>query len=62
LYNQGRGDLTFVIQSRDNVALSELEYAGNAATYHHLALQLEALSDRLLPTPPGDYGRADSNR
>ena len=51
LYNQGRGDLTFVIQSRDRVALSELEYAGNAATYHTLLLQLHALADELLPTP-----------
>ncbi|MGD8414330.1 MAG: TolC family protein [Candidatus Latescibacterota bacterium] len=51
LYNQGRGDLAFVIQARDNVALSELEYAGNLANYHNLVLQLEALSDRLLPTP-----------
>ena len=52
LYTQGRNDLTFVIQSRDRVALSELEYAGNAAEYHHLLLQLRALSDELLPTPP----------
>jgi outer membrane protein TolC len=51
LYNQGRGDLTFVIQSRDRVALSELEYARNAATYHALLLQLRALADELLPTP-----------
>jgi outer membrane protein TolC len=51
LYNQGRGDLAFVIQSRDNIALSELEYAGNVASYHNLLLQLEALSDSLLPTP-----------
>jgi outer membrane protein TolC len=51
LYDQGRGDLTFVIQSRDRVALSELEYARNAATYHTLLLQLRALADELLPTP-----------
>jgi outer membrane protein TolC len=51
LYNQGRGDLAFVIQSRDNIALSELEYAGNVATYHNLILHLEALADQLLPTP-----------
>jgi outer membrane protein TolC len=57
LYNQGRGDLTFVIQSRDRVALSELEYAGNAANYHTLLLQLNALADELLPTP-----RETSNR
>jgi outer membrane protein TolC len=52
LYDQGRGDLTFVIQSRDRVAISQLEYAENAATYHGLILQLEALTDELLPTPP----------
>ncbi|MCK5407803.1 MAG: TolC family protein [Candidatus Krumholzibacteria bacterium] len=52
LYTQGRNDLTFVIQSRDRVALSELEYAGNAAEYHQLLLQLRALSDELLATPP----------
>jgi outer membrane protein TolC len=51
LYNQGRGDLAFVIQSQDNIALSELEYAGNVTTYHNLILQLEALADQLLPTP-----------
>jgi len=51
LYNQGRGDLAFVIQSQDNIALSELEYAGNLTTYHNLILQLEALADHLLPTP-----------
>lgn len=54
LYNQGRGDLTFVIQSRDRVAISQLEYAENAATYHNLMLQLEALTDELLPTPPAE--------
>jgi len=62
LYNQGRGDLAFVIQSRDNIALSELEYAGNVATYHNLLLQLEALADRLLPTPPDETENPKSNR
>ena len=57
LYNQGRGDLAFVIQARDNIALSELEYAGNVATYHNLLLRLEALSDQLLPVP--DAGAED---
>jgi outer membrane protein TolC len=51
LYEQGRSDLTFVIQSRDRIALSQLEYAGNAAEYHNLLLQLRALADELLPTP-----------
>lgn len=58
LYNQGRGELAFVIQSQDNIALSELEYVGNLATYHNLLLQLDALADRLLPTPEGGFGEA----
>jgi outer membrane protein TolC len=58
LYDQGRNDLTFVIQSRDRVALSELEYAGNAAQYNQLLLQLRALSDELLPTPPPQQNQA----
>ena len=63
LYNQGRGDLAFVIQARDNIALSELEYAGNVANYHNLLLRLEALSDKLLPTPPpGGDGASDEDR
>lgn len=48
LYNQGRGDLTFVIQSRDNEAQAKLEYAANALLYHRLMLQYRALSDTLL--------------
>jgi len=48
LYEQGRGDLTFVIQSRDGEAGSRLSYAENSALYHRLVLQHEALMDRLL--------------
>jgi outer membrane protein TolC len=48
LYNQGRGQLTFVIQSRDNQRNAELIYARNAASYHNLILQYLALADELL--------------
>jgi outer membrane protein TolC len=49
LYNQGRSQLTFVIQSRDNEENSKLIYADNAALYHKLLLQYAALMDELLP-------------
>jgi outer membrane protein TolC len=48
LYNQGRGDLTFVIQSRDGEASAKLSYAENSAVYHTLVFQYRALTDRLL--------------
>jgi outer membrane protein len=47
LYNQGRGILTFVIQSRDNERQAKLTYAQNAASYHKLVLQFRALMDEL---------------
>ena len=50
LYNQGRGDLTFVIQSQDNEERARLTYAQNAATYQGLNLRLKALLDELLST------------
>jgi outer membrane protein TolC len=49
LYNQGRGDLTFVIQSRDNEARAKLSYAENALLYHKLLVEYRALADRLMP-------------
>jgi outer membrane protein TolC len=49
LYDQGRSDLTFVIQSQDGEAVSKLTYAENAATYHRLVLQYRGLMDELLP-------------
>ena len=48
LYNQGRGDLTFVIQSRDNEQNAKLLYAINALTYQNLLIQYRALMDDLL--------------
>lgn len=48
IYNQGRGILTFVIQSRDNEQQARLTYAENAASYHKLVLQYHALVDELL--------------
>ncbi|MFC2133755.1 TolC family protein [Bacteroidota bacterium] len=47
LYNQGRGDLTFVIMSRDNEQNAKLTYAGNALTYQKLLIEYKALADRL---------------
>jgi outer membrane protein TolC len=47
LYNQGRGDLTFVIQSRDSEQAAKLTYASNALTYHKLLLKYRALVDQL---------------
>ncbi|UCG50600.1 MAG: TolC family protein [Candidatus Latescibacterota bacterium] len=48
-YNQGRGELTFVIQSRDDESSAQLVYALNAATYQQLVLTYRALTDELLP-------------
>jgi hypothetical protein len=47
LYNQGRGILTFVIQSRDSEQQAKLTYAQNAANYHKLLVQYRALMDEL---------------
>lgn len=48
MYRQGRGDLNFVLQSRDNEANARLLYTRNAATYQLLNLQLKAVLDQLL--------------
>jgi len=50
LYNQGRSQLTFVIQSEDNEEAAWLTYAGNAYLYHTLILQYMALLDEILVT------------
>jgi outer membrane protein TolC len=47
LYNQGRGDLTFVIQSRNNEENAKLTLAGNALTYHKMVLEYRALMDQV---------------
>jgi outer membrane protein TolC len=47
LYNQGRGELTFVIQSQDNEQNANLTYATNALTYHKLIVSYLALTDQL---------------
>ena len=49
LYEQGRSQLNFVIQSRDQEAIAQQTYALNAVDYHSLWLQFQALVDRLLP-------------
>jgi len=48
LYNQGRGDLTFVILGRDNEQQAKLTYAQNSASYQKLLLQYRALMDEFL--------------
>lgn len=47
LYNQGRGDLTFVIQSTDNEQYAKLTYATNALTYQKMQIAYKALMDQL---------------
>ncbi|MCP3678666.1 MAG: TolC family protein [Deltaproteobacteria bacterium] len=47
-YNQGRTELTFVIQSRDGEQNAQLIHARNAAVYHKLILRYRALMDELL--------------
>jgi len=48
LYNRGRSDLTFVIQSQDGEQNAKLNYALNAAAYQQLYLRYLALTDALL--------------
>ncbi|MCD6163733.1 MAG: TolC family protein [candidate division Zixibacteria bacterium] len=48
VYKQGRGDMTFVIQSQDNEANARLTYLKNAVSYHKLVLQYKSLLDQLL--------------
>lgn len=48
LYRQGRNQLNFVIQSRDEEAVARQVYALNAVDYHGLWLRLQALRDELL--------------
>jgi len=47
-YNQGRIELTFVIQSRDNEQNVQLIHAKNGVVYHKLVLRYRALMDSLL--------------
>jgi outer membrane protein TolC len=49
LYNQGRGELTFVIQSQDSEQNARSTYAQNALTYHTLLVEYRSLMDQLLP-------------
>ena len=46
-HNQGRSELSFVIQSRDNEQNVQLAYASNAATFQKLWLRYQALTDTL---------------
>ncbi|MBC8478149.1 TolC family protein [bacterium] len=47
IYNQGRGELTFVIQSRDSEQNARLSYAANALLYQQLVLAYRALMDEI---------------
>jgi len=47
LYETGRGDLTFVIMSRDNEEAARLTYAENAVRYQKLWIRYLELLDRL---------------
>jgi outer membrane protein TolC len=47
LYDLGRGELTFVIQSRDSEQAAQLTYAVNALNYQKLFLEYRALMDQL---------------
>ncbi len=47
-HNQGRSELTFVIQSRDNEQNAQLNYAENALSYQKLLLRYAALTDTLM--------------
>ncbi len=48
MYNQGRGQLRFVLQSRDNIQNARLTLAENAANYHRLVLQYREITDQLI--------------
>jgi len=48
LYNQGRGSLTFVLQSRDSEQAARLLYAQNAASLQTLLIQYKSLLDEIL--------------
>ena len=48
LYNNGRGQLTFVILSRDEEQAAELSYLTNAVIYQKLRIQYYALTDQLI--------------
>lgn len=46
-YHQGRGDLTYVIESRDNEQNAKLTYAFNALNYQNLVLNYSELIDTI---------------
>lgn len=47
LYDLGRGELTFVIQSQDSEQNAKLTYVGDSVTYHKLIIAYRALMDEL---------------
>ena len=59
IYEQGRGQLNFVIQSRDNLQNAKLIKAENAAAYQKLLLQYRELTDQLLD---GEFQKSENNQ
>jgi len=55
-YNQGRSELTFVLQSQDQEQQAEISYAITAITYHKIYLRYRALMDELLSTSNNKKG------
>jgi outer membrane protein TolC len=49
LYNQGRGQLTFVIAARDEVERAQLSHSQNALVYQKLLFQYREVMDEILP-------------
>ncbi len=48
LYDRGRGQLTFVILSRDEEQAAKLSYASNSLMYQKLLVQFYSLTDQLI--------------
>jgi hypothetical protein len=48
IYNQGRGELNFVLRGQDGEQNAKLRYAETAAHYQLLHLRLQEILDRLL--------------
>jgi len=48
VYKQGRGEMTFVIQSQDNETNACLTYLRNAVTCHKLVVQYKSFLDQLI--------------
>lgn len=54
LFEQGRNEFTFVIQSRDAEARAKLSYAENATLYQRFIIEFRALTDQLFKPDTGE--------